>query len=153
MHDYKSLRSTVAVSDTLVNRQTVRQMPWVEDGANPQKKKHWHSLVSLQYLLCLHPTLFLQTSGSAVADMLPERLYECIHQRPPHNCENNILPTLYSLNDGDPLELSGSYSWKLERLGYNGVTSESRTMTDSVIWIQYIKVTDTQTGTLTVVLP
>jgi len=47
--------------------------------------------------------------SSAVADMLPNRLYERIHQRPPCNCENNVSPTSDALTDGDSLEISGSY--------------------------------------------
>jgi len=35
----------------------------------------------------------------------------------------------------------------LEWLGYNVVTGEGRMMIDSVVWAQYINVTDTQTAT------
>jgi len=46
--------------------------------------------------------------NSAVADMLAKRLHNRIHQRPLYNCENNVSPTFDVLNEGDPLELSGS---------------------------------------------
>jgi len=31
--------------------------------------------------------------SSAVADMMPEHLYKRIHQRPSHNCKNNVSST------------------------------------------------------------
>jgi len=61
--------------------------------------------------------------SSAVADMLPKRLYKYIRQRPPRNCDNNVSPTFDALDEGDPLELWGSYlvRRKLEWLRYNMV--------------------------------
>jgi len=65
--------------------------------------------------------------SSAVGDMLSERLYERIHQRPPCSCENNIYPTFDEISDGDPFELSGSYLVR-----ENGLHSHvSRMMIDS----------------------
>jgi len=49
------------------------------------------------------------SKSSAVVDMLPKRLYDSIRQRPPRNCVNNVSPTFDALNEGDPVELSGSY--------------------------------------------
>jgi len=59
-------------------------------------------------LVCFSATVYapaIKNKSSAVADMLSERLYERIRQRPPHNCDN-VFPTLDAVNDG---KLSGSY--------------------------------------------
>jgi len=62
------------------------------------------------------------------------------------NCENNVAPTFDSLNEED-FELSGLYlvggNYRMAGLQ----SSEGRMMIDSVIWAQYINVSDTQTAT------
>jgi len=50
-----------------------------------------------------------ENKSSVVADMRPERLYERICQRPPHDCENNVSPTFDAVSEGDPRKLYGSY--------------------------------------------
>jgi len=68
---------------------------------------------------------------SAVADMPPKCLYECIRQRPPRDCENNVSPTFDALVRG----ISSSYIGfvfgmrKLEWLGYNLVKVACRLST------------------------
>jgi len=80
--------------------------------------------------------------------MPPERLYERIRQRPPRNCENNVSPTFETLNEVDPLELSGSYLVWENYCRMAGLQSREGHMTiDSVVWAQYITVTDTRIAT------
>jgi len=51
-----------------------------------------------------------------------------------------------AFNERDPVELSGSYWYG--KTGISGLqSSEGRMMIDSVVWAQYINVTDTQTAT------
>jgi len=83
-------------------------------------------------------------NNSAVAYMLPERLYECIRTTAPRSCENIVSPMFDALNEGDLLELLGSYG----KTRMTGIQSgEGRMLIDSVIWAQYINVTDMQTAT------
>jgi len=63
----------------------------------------------------------MSTSGTAVADMLPQTLYEHIYQKPPKICEKNISPTFDALNEGGSPRTIGFMfgTGKLEWLGYN----------------------------------
>jgi len=54
-------------------------------------------------------------------------------------------PPFESLNERNPLELSGSHWYERTRMA--GLQSGKGCMTDSVVWAQYINVTDTQTAT------
>jgi len=59
---------------------------------------------------------------------------------------DNVLPTFVAFNDVDPLELSGSYRIWYGKISMAGF-SECHMMIDSVVWAQYINVTDTKTAT------
>jgi len=93
------------------------------------------------------------TSGSAVADMLPpERLYECIRKRPPCNCENNVSPALTPSMRRIPSSYRVRIWYGKTRIA-SLQSGENRMMIDSVVWAQYINVTDTQTATQTATWP
>jgi len=80
------------------------------------------------------------------ADMPPVRLYERIRQRPPRSCENNVAPTLDPFNEGIPSSYR-VHIWygKTTKAGLQ--SGEGCMMIHSVIWAEYINMTDTRTAT------
>jgi len=85
-----------------------------------------------------------RTTTSDVADMPPSA---CIHQGAPRNCENNEFVTYFQhlmpSVSGTPLSCRVRIWYGETRMA--GLQSgESRIMIDSVVWAQYINVTDTQ---------
>jgi len=74
--------------------------------------------------------------------MLPEHLYERIRQTPPRNWKNNVSQHLTPIFDA-----AGVHIWYGKTRIAGLQSGEGSMMIDSVVWAQYINVTDTQTAT------